>query len=217
MGCCTMAFTPNEWTDTIWNVLMNEFKNEIGVSALMGNFWAESAFCPYRCQSRDFEQSWNYTVRVRNGNVSEYDFVHNGPGGGGYSLAQWTYSARKQNYYTFVGQQKIGDTIMSTKFAISELNGDYSGTGNAVRNAVDIRTASDYILHNYERPADQSTQVEIYRANLATQVYNYYTGKPVPPDPPNPPDPPDPPVPPDPYPPYLKKRGGFMFRVKRRR
>ena len=83
----------------IWDYFLAKLGNAYGVAGLMGNLQAESGLCPYRVQG-DFSTGWtesaNYTARVDSGEISEDDFVNNGPGGGGYGLAQWTFWSRKQ-------------------------------------------------------------------------------------------------------------------------
>ena len=85
----------------IWNKLYGVIKNKYGVAGLMGNLQAESGFYPDRVQGDIPYSSYSkeYTAKVDSGEISEYDFVHNGPGGGGYGLAQWTYPPRKQALY----------------------------------------------------------------------------------------------------------------------
>ena len=53
--------------ETIWNLLLADIGNEIGVAALMGNLQAESGLIPYRVQgdfSSGYSESIAYTEKV---------------------------------------------------------------------------------------------------------------------------------------------------------
>ena len=165
----------------IWNGLMLEINNEIGVAGLMGNLQAESGLIPYRVQG-DFTQGYSfsktYTAQVDSGSISENDFVNNGPNGGGYGLAQWTYYTRKQNLYNRKKQKgvSIGDLDLAIEFLLYELNTDYVGVMNVLKSASTIREASDKVLFDFERPADQSEEVQLQRERLGTVIYEELTG-----------------------------------------
>lgn len=179
----SLSYWDRTYAQWLYQYLLGQIGNDIGVSALMGNFFAESSICPFRCQSQGYNQSWQTTETFRQNNRSY--FVNYTTGGGGYSLAQWTYYTRKENYYDFCGQALIGDNTKSAEFVIWELNNGHSGTLNAVTNATDIRQTTVYVMKNYERPADQSASAQNRRTNYAKEVYNDFSG--LPPLPPGPP------------------------------
>ena len=167
--------------EQIWHDLMAEINNEIGVAGLMGNLQAESGLIPYRVQgdfSSGYTYSINYTSQVDSGAISEYNFVNNGPNGGGYGLAQWTFHTRKQAMYNMMQQMgvSIGDTNLAITFLLHELNTDFSGVMTTLKVATTIRQASDKVLHDFENPADQSEEVEILRASLGSTIYEELTG-----------------------------------------
>lgn len=172
----------HEYAEYIWNYFKAKLGNEYGVAALMGNLQAESGLCPYRLQgdfTSDYSTSKTYTANVDSGAISRYDFTRNGPGGGGYGLAQWTYYTRKENLYDrwkSGGYDSIGSIELACDFLWWELTNSYTGTYNALKNATSVRSASDYVLHNFENPADQSTAVEEQRAALGMNWYNTYSG-----------------------------------------
>lgn len=166
---------------TIWNLLLADIKNEIGVAALMGNLQAESGLIPYRVQgdfSDGYVNSITYTEKVNTGEISEYDFVNNGPGGGGYGLAQWTYYSRKQALYNMykTGYPSIGDVNLACDYLLYELKNSYPTVYSALILASSIRYASNIVLHEFEKPADQSEEVEVLRAQLGTAIYEEMTG-----------------------------------------
>ena len=190
----------------LWNGLMQIIGNEIGVAALMGNIYAESGCTPYACQpSRPYSTCMIYINAVDNQQISEWSFVHRGTsstggvagGQGGFGLCQWTYYTRKQNMYDEWENSgvSIGDINFQIDFIEWELNNTHTGTLMALQNATDLDDATNYVLFNYEGPADKSADVQDTRQNYALQIYNQYAGT-TPIEPPSPqPSPVDPPQP----------------------
>jgi hypothetical protein len=174
-----------EYGQTIWDGLMTEFNNEIGVAGLMGNLVAESGLIPYRIEgdfSVGYVNSINYTAQVDSGVITESAFVNSYTG---YGLAQWTYWNRKQNLYNMKQSMgtSIGDVYLAIAYLIAELSSSYGSVYSAVKNGTSIREVSDIVLFDFENPADQSEPVQIYRASLGQDVYNEYSGG-TPPEPP---------------------------------
>ena len=167
----------------IWTYFHNRGLPYDAIAALMGNLYAESMCVPYIVQgntSYPFSYSVNYTNNVTSGVISEYDFVHNGPNGGGYGLAQWTWYTRKQGLYDmFVneGYTSIGDKTLACKYLWTELNTNFTnvwsylmGTGTSLFNK------TKYVLFNFENPADKSTAVQNKRYAYACAIYEYLYG-----------------------------------------
>lgn len=160
---------------------MADIKNEYGVAGLMGNLQAESGLYPDRVQGDIPYSSYSqeYTAKVDSGEISEYDFVHNGPGGGGYGLAQWTFYTRKQALYDMYksgGYPSIGDVNLACAYLLHELKTSYTDVYADLILASSVRYASDSVLHNFEKPADQSEAVEIARCELGIAIYEELTG-----------------------------------------
>ena len=168
----------------IWGALLSDIGNEFGVAGLMGNLQAESGLISYRVQgdfSDGYTESLSYTASVDSGAISEYDFVNNGPGGGGYGLAQWTYHTRKQGLYNMKksgGYTSIGSVQLACAYLLYELKNSYPTVYNTLKTATSIRVASDCVLHDFENPEVQDTEVEIKRANMGTALYNELSGQP---------------------------------------
>lgn len=170
-----------EYSKIIWDSLLEAIGNPYGVAGLMGNLQAESGLVPYRLQgdfSEGYSTSLEYTAKVDSGEISEEDFVNNGPGGGGYGLAQWTYPPRKQALYDLykTGYPSIGDIGLALDYLGMEMQGEYSGVYSVLLSATSVRQASDKVLHDFENPADQSTEVEEARASLGQAWYDLYHG-----------------------------------------
>ena len=151
--------------------------NPAALCGLMGNIFAESGLIPNNLQN-SFEDKLGmnddeYTQAVDDGSYG--NFVHDSAG---YGLAQWTYYSRKEGLLNLAKEKgvSIGDLYMQMDYLWQELQ----NTINIAKlNACStVREASDIILHEFERPADQSEEVEIRRAGYGQEFYNKYYGEP---------------------------------------
>lgn len=158
----------------IWDYLMSVYNNPYGVAAIMGNLYAESALQANNMQnSYEAALGYNdktYTESVDNGTYT--NFVNDAVG---YGLVQWTYWSRKKALYNYAksNNRSIGDPKMQLEFMVSEMAG-YQGLVDTIKNAKNVRTASDFILVNYERPANQSEAVKIARSNMGETFLKKY-------------------------------------------
>lgn len=161
----------------IYNKLLVAIKNPYGVCGLMGNLKAESNLMANNLQntySKKFGLTdAEYTKKVDDGSYT--NFVRDSAG---YGLAQWTYWSRKQNlidYAKSVGKS-IGDEDMQIEFLLKEIKA-YTSVWKVLLNACSVREASDVVLTQYERPANQSESVKIKRASYGTEFYEqFYCG-----------------------------------------
>ena len=177
--------------ELIWQYLKAQGFTDAGTAGLMGNLYAESGLKPTNLQN-NYEKKLgftddSYTKAVDNG--SYRNFVNDQ---GGFGLAQWTYYTRKYALYDMWksgGYSSIGSVELGCDFLIHELKNSYSGLYDMIKNAVNIRTVSDYILHDFENPADQSTSVEELRESLGMEVYEAFSGSSETPDNPDEPIP----------------------------
>ena len=172
-----MSLQGNTNEEKIWNYLMSKFNNAYGVAGLMGNLYAESGFRPENLQNT-YEKSLKlsdteYTTKVDNGTYT--NFVKDKAG---YGLAQWTYWSRKEKLLNYAKEQKksIGDLEMQLDFLYLELQG-YKAVFNTIKSAKSIREASDCVLTQYERPADQGTAVQEKRASYGQNTYDKFAKK----------------------------------------
>lgn len=158
----------------IYDFLMEEFKNPYGVCALMGNLYAESGLKSNNLQNNGNRQlnmtDEEYTKAVDNGSYK--NFIRDSYG---YGLAQWTYWSRKQNLimYAINAGASIGDLSMQLCFLINELKA-YKTVYSAIKNAKDVRSASDVIVKQYERPANQSEENLVKRATYGLNFYKEF-------------------------------------------
>lgn len=162
--------------EQIWNHLIAAGLSPCGAAALMGNLYAESTLEPTNLQN-SFNTKLSmtdaeYTAAVDDGSYAS--FVNDGAG---YGLAQWTHSTRKNRlrvYARSVYPASIGDLTMQLKFLCYELQGYYPAVWAALKTAADIRYASDLVLTQYEKPADQGQTQRNKRAAYAQSYYDQY-------------------------------------------
>lgn len=150
----------------IYSYLKHEGWTDNSISALLGNMEAESTINPGRWQS---------------------DRVGGDSTGHGYSLVQWTPYTK---YTEWCSSQGYGDASeMDSALAriryevINNIQwigkGAYSNMSfeEFATSELTVSELAVAFLLCYERPADQSQSVQIYRSTLANKWYTYLTGK----------------------------------------
>lgn len=159
----------------IWNFLKAKGFNNFGIAGLMGNLYAESALRPNNLQN-SYETKLGlsdvaYTESVDNGKYT--NFVKDSAG---YGLAQWTFWSRKEMLLNFAAAAKksIGDLSMQLDFLYKEISENYETLFSLLKSAKTVREASDAVLLQYERPADQSEAVQKKRAAYGQTYYDKF-------------------------------------------
>lgn len=161
----------------IYQKLKAAIGNDYGVFGLMGNLMAESGLKANNLQntySKKFGMTdEEYTKAVDNGSYT--NFVKDSAG---YGLAQWTYWSRKQKLLQYAQAYgcSISDENMQVDFMIGELMASYPSVLNVLKTATSIREASDCVLTQYERPADQSESVKAKRAAYGEDLMKQLLG-----------------------------------------
>lgn len=162
----------------IWQYFKSKGLNDYGIAGLMGNLYAESGLRPTNLQNT-YEKKLGladeeYTAAVDSGTYT--NFVKDSAG---YGLAQWTYWSRKQRLIDFAKQQKksIGDLDMQLDFLYKELSENYKTVLKTLCSATSVLEASNSVLLNFERPADQSVTVQNRRAGFGNTYYDKYATK----------------------------------------
>jgi len=141
----------------------------------MGNLQAES-----NLSSKNLEQKYekllgytddSYTSAVDSGKYSNFTRDK-----AGYGLAQWTYHSRKRALLNYIKSKglSIGSIEGQLGFLNEELSKSYPSVLKELKNADSVRRASDTFLFKFERPADQSTKVQVKRANMGNNYYNRF-------------------------------------------
>lgn len=164
--------------ERIWSFLKAQGLTDAGAAGLMGNLYAESGLRPNNLQN-SYEGKLGmadaeYTERVDSGSYT--NFAHDCAG---YGLAQWTYHTRKANLHKFAKDagKSIGDLEMQLGFLMKELSTSYKTVLATLKTATSVRAASDAVLLQFERPADQSEAVKAKRAGYGQKYFDKYAQK----------------------------------------
>ena len=70
----------------------------------------------------------------------------------------------------------IGCVELACDYLYYELVNSYPSVLEVLKNATSISQASDTVLHDFEKPADQSESVEEVRESLGKAIYTEFTG-----------------------------------------
>lgn len=189
----------------IWSYLTGKGLNAYAVAGIMGNLYAESGLKANNLQN-SYEKKIchtdeSYTAAVDCGTYQ--GFVRDCAG---YGLAQWTYWSRKQALLNHARAEKasIGSLTMQLNFLWKELQ-SYTAVMKVLKAAKTVSEASNVILLQYEKPADQSVAAQQRRAGYGQGYYDKFAGKaPVAP----------PPAVPAPFTPYLVKISASTLNVR---
>ena len=161
--------------EIIWLFLKTKGLSDYATAGIEGNLRAESACNPMNLQN-SFEKKLNMTDEEYTRKVDSGEYKNFENDSAGYGLAQWTYHTRKRNlllYAKSIGCS-IGDLNMQLNFLWNELTTNYKGIITSLQQAQSIRAASDIILTQYEKPANQGTAVKNTRAKYAEEYYNKF-------------------------------------------
>ena len=160
--------------ERIWKFLKEVGLNDYAAAGVMGNLYAESGLSPTNLEnyyeSKLGMTDEEYTVAVDNGAYA--NFVHDSAG---YGLAQWTYWSRKQGLLEMAQGKgvSIGDLDMQLEYLWQEMLG-YHGMMVKLKAATSVQEASNAVLLDFERPADQSEAVQFARARMGQDFYDEY-------------------------------------------
>lgn len=161
--------------EKIWNYLKSAGLNDFGTAGLMGNLYAESGLIPNNVENlyekRLGVTDASYTAAVDSG---KYQFFATDKAG--YGLAQWTYCSRKAELldYAQCCRKSIGDLEMQLDFLMKELREGYKAVLTTLKTVGSVRQASDAVLLQFERPADQSETAKKRRASFGQKYYDRY-------------------------------------------
>lgn len=170
--------------EKIWNYLRAQGLNDFGTAGLMGNLQAESGLIPTNLQN-SFENvpaktgGTGYTDTTYTAAVDRGTYANFAGDRAGYGLAQWTYPTRKQALLNFVKTmgRSVGDLEAQLGFLVTELAGSFPRVLAVLKSAASVQEASDRVLLDFERPADQSQSVKNRRAANGLAFYNKFANK----------------------------------------
>ena len=139
----------------IWDFLVDRIENKYGAAALMGNLYAESGLrsnvLEYKWQSSMGIDSDGYTTGVDSSRYGNFSSDR-----AGYGLAQWTLQSRKEKLLNFAKENNTSISDLSTQleYLWMELCSDYPLILEKLKNADNIKDASDTVLADFENPQD---------------------------------------------------------------
>lgn len=164
--------------EKIWTYLKNQGFTDAGVAGLMGNLYAESGLLPNNLQNT-YEKKLGYTDATYTAAVDNGSYTNFAKDGAGYGLAQWTYHTRKAALLAFAQDagKSVGDLEVQLGFLMKELSESFKSVLNTLKTVTTVKAASDSVLLNFERPADQSDAVKTKRASYGQTYYNKYAVK----------------------------------------
>lgn len=170
-----MALIGNTREEQFLNFFRLKGFSDYGIAGLYGNVLCESGLIPNNLQNT-FNSSLGmtdeeYTKAVDNGTYT--NFIYDSAG---YGICQWTYWSRKQTLLLFAQSTKrsIGDFEMQLDFLYKELCESYSSVVSVLQNAKSVKEASNSVLLNFERPANQSIAVQNKRATEGQNFFDKY-------------------------------------------
>ena len=173
-----MALTGKNNEEKIWNYLKAQGLNDCGAAGLMGNLYAESGLSPTNLQNT-YEKKLGYTDATYTAAVDDGTYANFVKDSAGYGLAQWTFWSRKQGLLEFAKAMKrsVGDLEAQLGFLMQELAASYQSVLSTLKTAKTVKAASDSVLVNFERPADQSAAAKAKRAGYGQTYYDKYAKK----------------------------------------
>lgn len=148
----------------------------------MANIYAESGFKPTNLQNT-YEKKLGYTDDGYTAAVDSGAYTNFIKDSAGYGLAQWTYWSRKEallEYARSVGKS-IGDLGMQLNFMWKEMQ-NYKSLMTTLNGATSVAEASNAVMTQYERPADQSEAAQAKRAGYGKTYYDKYANATVTPE-----------------------------------
>ena len=160
----------------IWTFLLSKGYTKEAAAGIMGVWKRESGFKPYIVQSKTDSYSKKYTKNVDKGIITRKKFAENGPGGGGYGLAQWTSKDRKYDLYDFANKKgkSVGDLEVQLEFFEKEINsGSYKNlkVKTKLNKATTVEETTKIFLRDYEGGGSSSLEL---RTKYAKAIYNEY-------------------------------------------
>lgn len=173
----TPAADSGDMTDAeMFDFFKGQGFTDAGVAGLMGNLDTESSLSSVNLQNNGNTKlsmtDAEYTAAVDSGAYTNF-----AKDGYGYGLAQWTYWSRKQELldFTKTAGVSVGHKRKQCEFIVKELAG-YPTVLQTLKTAKTVREASDAVMLNYERPANQSEENQVKRASRGQTFFDKYAG-----------------------------------------
>ncbi len=164
--------------ERIWSYLKGQGLTDAGAAGLMGNLYAESGLRPNNLQN-SYEGKLGMADAEYTEMVDKGVYTNFGNDRAGYGIAQWTHPDRKPKLLAYAKKmgKSIGDLDMQLGFLMEELSTSYKAVLNVLKTATSVRAASDTVLLQFERPADQSEAAKARRASYGQKYFDKYAKK----------------------------------------
>jgi murein DD-endopeptidase MepM/ murein hydrolase activator NlpD len=134
----------------VWNYLTNKGLTAEQVAGFLGNIQGESGIMP---------------------NLQEYGT------GIGYGLVQWSYDRRtKLENFAKAKGKSVSDINLQLDFLWHELTGEYDHVLKGLKETKTIKAATVLILLKYEKPENQSLEVQNQRTEFAEKWFKKFSG-----------------------------------------
>ena len=161
----------------IWDKLTAAGVTPAGAAGLLGNLHAESGLNPCNLQN-SYEKKLGYTDADYTAAVDCGAYTGFVSDCAGYGLAQWTHLSRKAALlaYARARSASIGDLDMQVGYRLQELQGMCPALWRMLCATASVREASDAVLLQFERPADQSQNSLDRRFARGQEFYNKFAG-----------------------------------------
>ena len=166
-----LKFCPKNNAELIYDKLIEEGCTKEGAAGLLGNLSCESGL-----KSVIYEKS-----KKREIGMSDQEYVNNVNSGkyknfindrAGFGLAQWTSRDRKLALLNHC-KGDIGNVEKQLDFLIKELKTKYPRVWNSLTTSRDVKTCSDKVVMEFERPKDYSSlTVRNRRYKESLKFYN---------------------------------------------
>lgn len=159
--------------EVIWDYWYYKTGNAYGTAGLMGNMYVESGFNPKNLQN-SFERKYGWTNDTYTAAADNGTYTNFGKDGAGYGLVQWTYWKYKQGLLDYAKDhnKSVGDMHLQLDYLNYQFSDTYAYVGDDIRGAKSIRFASDSVMLNFERPANQSEENRARRAAHGKDIYD---------------------------------------------
>ena len=164
--------------EKIWSYLKARGLTDAGTAGLMGNLYAESGLRANNLQN-SYERKLGMADAEYTELVDKGSYTNFARDSAGYGLCQWTYWSRKEALlaYAKAAGKSIGDLEMQLDFLMKELSTGYMVVLTTLKTATSVRAASDAVMLQFERPADQSETAKARRASYGQKYFNKFAGK----------------------------------------
>jgi hypothetical protein len=172
-----MSLVGKNTEEKIWNFFKSKGYTDFAIAGIMGNMYAESGLSPINVQNNGNANlgmtDAEFTKAVDSGKYSRDRFIKDSYG---YGLVQLTWWTLKRDYYDYAKKAKksIGDLETQLKFIHKLFTENYKTMCNTLMKAKSVLAASNAVLLQFERPADQSVSMQKRRASFGEVYYKKY-------------------------------------------